>query len=57
MKATPMICPQCGELVVAWPDWFKTTLVVPVHPDRVMPFEDCAAAARPTKSGRTITSR
>lgn len=52
-----MICPHCGELVVIWPDWFKNTMVVPAHPDRVMPFEECAASARATKAGRIISSR
>lgn len=40
-----MICPACGELVVAWPDTWRNTLAVPEHPDRVMPFEECAAGA------------
>lgn len=51
MYAMPMICPTCGELVVAWPDWFKNNLVVPAHPDRVFPFKQCRAGARVLRAG------
>lgn len=49
MEAMPIICPTCGELVIACPGTERYTLVVPRHPDRVMPFEECAAGARAIK--------
>lgn len=49
MEAMPIICPVCGELVIARPDIERCTLVVPPHPDRVMPFEECIAGARAIK--------
>lgn len=36
-----MICPACGELVVARPE--QEVLIIPAHPDRVMPFDQCSA--------------
>lgn len=54
MNATPIICPACGELLIAWPDTDETTLVVPAHPDRVMPFVDCAASAHAMKAGKIL---
>ncbi len=40
-----MICPECGELIIALPGDYAHTLVVPIHPDRISPFADCVASA------------
>jgi hypothetical protein len=50
MEITPMICWHCGELVLAGLT-AEHTLVVPAHPDRVMPFEECVASARAIPAG------
>jgi hypothetical protein len=52
MEQTPLICPVCGELVIARPDLWNT-LIIPPHPDRVMP-QQCPASALVLKaSSRT----
>lgn len=38
----PMICPTCGELVIADPEFSK--IVLPVHPDLLFPFQECEAS-------------
>lgn len=48
MNRTPLICPHCGELVLAWIADART-LVVPAHPDRVMPSEECGVHVLVTK--------
>jgi len=48
-----MICRHCGELVLAGLT-AEHMLVVPVHPDRVMPFVDCAASARAIPAGNNV---
>lgn len=52
MDATPIICPACGELVIAWPDG-DSLLVIPIHLDRITPAVDCLASAR-AMNGATI---
>jgi hypothetical protein len=52
MIATPMICPECGELVVVWPDTDGRALVIPEHPDAVMPSESCVAGMKPVSVQR-----
>lgn len=44
MEKTPVICPECGEFVLAWRTG-QHTLVVPLHPDRVTPWAECGARA------------
>lgn len=48
MYRTPLICPECGELVIAWAI-DDNTLAVPPHPAPAFPFDDCPALvdARP----------
>lgn len=41
MDAMPLICPACGELVIAAPEMNR--LVIPAHPDRIEPFETCTS--------------
>lgn len=38
-----MICPACGELVIAWlvDDQLR---LLPTHPDRIEPDDDCTAS-------------
>jgi hypothetical protein len=40
----PMICPQCGELVIADPE--GSMVLLPTHPDRLFPFERCEASRK-----------
>lgn len=53
MEAMPIICPECGELVIVMPGG-SFTLVVPEHQDRVTPFEECVASARVIAGGRML---
>lgn len=46
MNAKPTICPACGELIIVWPHTDGRTLVIPEHPDRVMPGDACTAGSR-----------
>lgn len=39
-----MICPACGELVIAWLDPSERARLIPAHPDRITPFTDCTLA-------------
>lgn len=50
MNQTPIICPHCGELVLAWVT-YPSLLIVPEHPDRITPIEDCLAGST------TLTAR
>lgn len=50
MNATPLICPHCGELVIAWTA--GTTIIIPVHTDRIMPVARCTGATTPTPVSR-----
>lgn len=38
----PMLCPRCGELVIADPE--GPMVVLPTHPDRLFPSEQCEAS-------------
>jgi hypothetical protein len=44
--ATPMICPECGELIIVWPG-ADGHMVIPEHTDAVMPTETCIAGLKP----------
>jgi hypothetical protein len=54
MEQTPLQCPECGEIVLAWRTDART-LVVPLHPDRISPFVDCGARALATPTSETST--
>ncbi len=47
-----MICPACGELVIAFPGDTDNTLAVPAHPDRLTPFVECAVRAHAIPAGK-----
>lgn len=53
MEATPVICPACGELIIAWPEHDGHSMVLPIHPDRVTPFVDCVLSAAAVNSEKT----
>jgi len=55
MYEMPMICRRCGELVIAWPQGWDL-LIVPPHPDRLLPAEKCDLSGV-VYQRREITSR
>lgn len=44
MNATPVICPHCGELVIAWLSTGGDAIILPDHLDQIFPSDACEAS-------------
>ena len=54
MKETPMICPNCGELLIVSPFREGRTLMIPWHEDMIEPGAICAMSYRIFQDGELL---
>jgi len=54
MNAMPIVCPTCGEWLIASRLPGEDVLVLPAHADRVFPANACAAGDGFVQRGRLV---